>query len=136
MGAWSHEPFGNDTACDWAYGLDEQRDFSLVAKAIQAVLDNGSDYLDSDLASEAIAATEVLAKALGRGTQTDSYTEEVDAWVKSIAAKPSQDLRTKANGALTRIMGPDSELRELWEESDDFGSWESSIKALQSVVGA
>jgi len=24
----------------------------------------------------------------------------------------------------------------LWEESDDFGSWESSIKALQSAVGA
>ena len=136
MGAWSHEPFGNDTACDWAYGLDEQRDFSLVAKAIQAVLDNGSDYLDSDLASEAIAAAEVLAKALGRGTQTDSYTEEVDAWVKSIGAIPSQDLLSKANGALTRIMGPDSELRELWEESDDFGSWESSVKALQSAVGA
>lgn len=136
MGAWSHEPFGNDTACDWAYGLDGQRDFSLVAKALQAVLDNGSDYLDSDLASEAIAAVEVLAKALGRGTQTDSYTEEVDAWVESIAAKPSQDLLLKANGALTRIMGPDSELRELWEESDDFGSWGSSIKALQSAVGA
>lgn len=63
MGAWSHEPFGNDTACDWAYGLDEQRDFSLADKAIQAVLDNGNDYLDSDLASEAIAAAEVLARA-------------------------------------------------------------------------
>ncbi|MGN6740633.1 DUF4259 domain-containing protein [Dyella sp.] len=136
MGAWSHEPFGNDTACDWAYGLDEQRDFSLVAKAIQAVLDNGPDYLDSDLASEAIAAAEVLAKALGRGTQADSYTEEVDAWVRSIGSKPSQDLLSKANGALARIMGPDSELRELWEESDDFGSWESSIKALQSAVDA
>ena len=136
MGAWSHEPFGNDTACDWAYGLDEQRDFSLVAKAIQAVLDHGSDYLESDLASEAVAATEVLAKALGRGTQTDSYTEEVDAWVKSIGTKPSQDLLSKANGALTRILGRDSELRQLWEESDDFGSWESSIKALQSAVGA
>ncbi|PPU68753.1 DUF4259 domain-containing protein [Xanthomonas pisi] len=136
MGAWSHEPFGNDTACDWASGLDKQRDFSLVAEAIQAVLDNGSDYLDSDLASEAIAAAEVLAKALGRSTQTDSYTKEVDDWVKSIAAKPSQDLLSKANGALIRIMGPDSELKELWQESDDFGSFESSVKALQLAVGA
>ena len=136
MGAWSHEPFGNDTACDWAYGLDEQRDFSLVAKAIEAVLDNGSDYLDSDLASEAIAAAEILAKALGRGTQNDSYTEDVDAWVKSIAERPSQDLLSKANVALARIAGSDSELRELWEESDDFDSWESSVKALQSAVGA
>ncbi|UJJ30514.1 DUF4259 domain-containing protein [Halopseudomonas maritima] len=135
MGAWSHNPFGNDTACDWAYGLDERRDFSLITEAIQAVLDNGSDYLDSDLASEAVAAAEILAKALGRSTQTDSNSEEVDAWIKSITAKPSQDLLSKTNGALVRFMGPDSELRELWEESEDFGSWESSIKALQSALG-
>lgn len=136
MGTWSHEPFGNDTASDWAYGLAEQKDFSLVAQAIQDVLDNGSDYLDADLAVEAVAAAEVLAKALGRGTQADAYTEEVDAWLKSVAAKPSSELLSKARDALNRIMGPDSELRELWEESDDFESWESSIKALQSAVGA
>jgi len=136
MGAWSHEPFGNDAACDWAYGLDERRDFSLVAEAIQNVLDSGTGYLDSDLASEAIAATEVLAKALGRGTQTDAYTEKLDTWVKSISAQPSSDLLSNAHTALTRILGQDSELKELWEESDDFGSWESSIKALQSAVGA
>jgi hypothetical protein len=135
MGTWSHEPFGNDTASDWAYGLEEQKDFSLVAQAIQAVLDNGADYLDSDLAVEAVAAAEVLAKALGRGTQADAYTEEVDVWVKSIGAKPSAELLSKANAALARIVGPDSELRELWEESDDFAAWESSIKALQSAVG-
>lgn len=136
MGTWPHEPFGNDTASDWAYGLVEQKDFSLVARAIQDVLDNGSDYLDADLAVEAVAAAEVLAKALGRGTQTDAYTEEVDAWLKSVAAKPSSELLSKARDALNRIMGPDSELRELWEESDDFESWESSVKALQLAVGA
>lgn len=120
MGTWSHEPFGNDTASDWAYGLVEQKDFSLVAQAIQEVLDNGSDYLDAGLAVEAVAAAEVLAKALGRGTQADAYTEEVDAWLKSVAEKPSSELLSKARDALNRIMGPDSELRELWEESDDF----------------
>jgi hypothetical protein len=30
MGAWSHEPFGNDDAGDWAYGLDESRDLGLI----------------------------------------------------------------------------------------------------------
>ncbi|HEX7802342.1 MAG TPA: DUF4259 domain-containing protein [Pseudoxanthomonas sp.] len=136
MGTWSHEPFGNDTAADWAYGLVEQKDFSLVAQALQEVLDNGSDYLDSDLAVEAVAAVEVLAKALGRGTQTDAYTEEVDAWLKSVAAKPSPELLSKARDTLDRIMAPDSELRELWEESDDFESWKSSIKSLRSAVDA
>ena len=134
MGAWSHEPFGNDTASDWAYGLVEQKDLSLVAQAIQNILDNSDEYLDSDLAVEAVAAAEVLAKALGRGTQTDAYTEEVDAWLKSVAPKPSPDLLSKARDALTRIVAPDSELKELWEESDDFEVWESSVKALQSAL--
>jgi hypothetical protein len=136
VGTWSHEPFSNDTANDWACALEKKSDFSLVAQAIQNVLGNGADYLDSDVAVEAVAASEVLAKALGRGTQSDAYTEKVDAWVKSVTAKPSSDLLSKAQQALTRILGPDSELRELWEESDDFESWDSSIKALRAAVGA
>lgn len=136
MGAWSHQPFGNDTACDWAYGLEQTGDYSLVAEAIQNVLDNGSNYLDSDLASEAVAAAEVIAKALGRGTQADSYTEELDAWLESIPNQPAPELRAKAHLALSRILGEDSELRGLWEESGEFGSWESSVKALQSAIDA
>jgi hypothetical protein len=134
MGAWSHEPFGNDTANDWAYGLEEQNDFSLVAQAILSVLDNGSDYLDSDVATEAIAAAEVLAKSLGRGTQTDAYTENVDTWLKSITVKPSPELRAQTRDALARILEPNSELRELWEESDSFESWKASIRTLQSAM--
>ena len=72
MGTWSHEPFGNDSANDWAYGLEGLDDFSLVVEAIQNVLATGDDYLDADLAVEAIAAAEVLAKAIGRGTQSDA----------------------------------------------------------------
>lgn len=82
------------------------------------------------------AAAEVLAKALGRGTQTDSYTEAVDAWLASITIEPSADLLSKARAALGRILGPDSELHDLWKESDDFENWEASVKALQSAVGA
>jgi hypothetical protein len=33
-------------------------------------------------------------------------------------------------------MASDSELKELWEETDEYESWESSIKALQSALGA
>lgn len=136
MGTWSHEPFGNDTANDWAYGLEERRDYSLVEQAVQQVIDNGDDYLDADLAVEAVAASEVLAKSLGRGTQSDAYTENVDAWLKSITARPTSELLSKAQAALTRVLGEDSELRELWEDSDDLQNWESSIKALRSAMGA
>lgn len=136
MGTWSHEPFGNDTAIDWAYELHDTHDFLLVEQAIQRVLDCGPEYLDADLAVEAVAAAEVIAKALGRGTQSDAYTEEVDAWLKSISVVPTSTLRSKAHQAMSRILGSDSELKELWEESEDFESWESSIRLLQSAMGA
>ena len=135
MGTWSHEPFGNDTAIDWAYELQDTHDFLLVEQAIQRVLDCGPEYLDADLAVEAVAAAEVIAKALRRGTQSDAYTEEVDAWLKSISAVPTLALRSKAHQALSRVLGPDSELKELWEESGELESWESSVQLLQSAIG-
>jgi hypothetical protein len=136
MGTWSHEPFGNDTANDWAYDLENHKDFSLVEETLQRVLDNGDEYLDADLAVEAVAAAEVLAKAVGRGTQSDAYTEKVDAWLKSVSAKPTQALLSKAQAALARILRDNSELSELWQDSDEFESWKSSINALQSAVSA
>lgn len=77
-----------------------------------------------------------MAKMLGRGTQSDAYTEKVDRWVKSLAVKPTPDVLSRANAALARILGPESELRELWEESDDFDKWHSSVTGLQAAIGS
>lgn len=134
MGAWSHEPFGNDDANDWAYGLDDANDLSLIESALDRALES-EDYLEAPEASEAVAAVEVLAKLLGRGTQTDSYTEKVDEWVKSISAKPDAALVAKAMLTLERVLGEKSELRELWEESGE-EEWLGSIRSLQSAISA
>lgn len=134
MGAWSHEPFGNDDALDWACGLEGADDLSLVEEAIERALD-ADEYLEAPEASEAVAAVEVLAKLLGRGTQADSYTEQVDEWVKSVSVKPSAALLDKANRALERILGENSELRELWEGSGA-QEWLNSIAALQRAISA
>jgi hypothetical protein len=40
MGAWSHEPFGNDTANDWADELEESSDFSIVEKAFNQIIES------------------------------------------------------------------------------------------------
>ena len=31
MGTWSHEPFGNDAANDWAYGLEDGGGIEVVS---------------------------------------------------------------------------------------------------------
>ena len=75
----------------------------------------------------------MIAKLLGRGSQTDSYTKKVDDWVASTGIAPPQELRTKAVQALNRIVADDSELAELWLESGD-GAWLESVKLLRSAM--
>ena len=134
MGAWSHEPFGNDDANDWAYDLEEIQDLSLVEQALDQVL-GAEGYLEAPEGSNAVAAVEVLAKLLGKGTQSDAYTEKIDEWVKSVSIKPSMELLDKAKRALVRVASENSELKELWEESESY-EWSASIKALQAAISA
>lgn len=130
MGAWSHEPFGNDTACDWGYELLGGNDLTLVREAVDAVLDQ-EGYLDADLACEALAAAEVISRHMGRGTQSDAYTTDIEAWLTTVSERPDPELIDKARRVIDRIMADDSELRELWDESDDARQWSDSVAALR-----
>ncbi|MGQ4708935.1 DUF4259 domain-containing protein [Acinetobacter junii] len=134
MGTWSHESFGNDTANDWAYELEDATDFVVIEAALQVALDEGDEYLDADLAMEAIAAVEVIAKRLGKGTQSDVYTEKVDQWLETISEQPSDDLLSLAKRVLERIVADDSELKELWLESDEYELWLGNIQQLKDAL--
>ena len=136
MGAWSHEPFGNDTANDWAYDLEGTTDLSHIEAALNNVLEQGSEYLEAPTAEEAIGAIEVLAKLLGHGTQSDAYTEKIDAWVNTIEQKPSPALLNNAQRVIARILAKDSELLELWQDSDELQKWQASIAKLQTAISA
>ena len=136
MGAWATTPFGNDTACDWAYGLSEYDDLSLIEDTLDNVLEVGSEYLEAPDAEEAIAAIETLARLKGNWGERDAYTEKADAWVEKVQLKPSQALVEKVGRVLERILAPDSELVELWEESDEFDAWKTSVDDLKGRVSA
>lgn len=134
MGTWSHEPFGNDTANDWAYELEDSSDFSVIEATLQTALDEGQEYLDADYAMQAIAAIEVLAKLLGKGTQTDAYTEKVDQWVENVTLKPDPALLQKAQQVLELVRSDQSELKELWQEVDEYEIWSANIEQLKEAL--
>lgn len=136
MGAWSHESFGNDDACDWAYRLEECDDLSLIEATLDTVLAVGDDYLESPAATEAIAAAEAVARLQGHFGTCDSYSETLDAWVRKVGLQPSPALAGKARRALDRIVGEASELRELWDESDEGETWTAAVKELRSRIAA
>lgn len=136
MGAWSHEPFGNDSACDWSYELLESSDLSYVESALDKALAVGGAYLEAPDAEEAIAAIEVLAKLRGKGTQSDAYTEDIDEWVRRLGVSPPAPLLHKAQNVLKRIIASESELLELWQESEELAQWRASIERLSAAIGA
>jgi hypothetical protein len=133
MGAWSADTFGNDTACDWAFDLEGVDDLSLVRQAFVAVLDVGSDYLDADIASEGLAACEVIARLKGHWGLRDPYSEPVDKWVERHPTKPPDDLVQAALAVLDRVITPPSELLELWEEADAT-EWDAAVADLRKRV--
>lgn len=134
MGAWSHESFGNDTACDWVGDLQEGDDLAPVEAALDAVLDVGDDYLESPEACEAIAAAEVVARLQGHFGVRDAYSEGLDEWVGRIGIAPSPELASKARRALDRILVEPSELMELWDDSDDAAAWRASVDELRGRI--
>lgn len=134
MGAWSYEPFGNDSACDWASDLQGTTDFSVIETALDEMIEAEDDYLDADLGSAAIAAAEVLAKVLAQPTQSEGYPDEVDAWLDQVESKPSTELLQKAQRALELVLTEESELYELWMESEEYMLWQESVFKLQAAL--
>ena len=119
MGAWGYLAFDNDTTNDWADNLDTVDNLSLVESAFDEIEDVGDEYLDADIASEALGACEVIARLLGNPGYTNTYTEKVDLWVAIHQIKPSTELVNRASAAIDRILSDNSELRELVEEGDE-----------------
>ena len=116
MGTWSGEPFGNDTAADFAWELDEQKRWGIVRQALREAIRSEAP-LDADTAVVAIAAAEVVAHGLGRPTQSDSYTESVESFVGR-ARRPSRWLVRDAQRAIAAATSEEGELAELWREED------------------
>ena len=130
-GTWSVEPFGNDSALDWAAELESAKDFGPVEAALDAALAPGA--LDADAGALAVAAAEVLAKARGRGTQKDASTRAIDAWLAGLGREPSAALRAKAVRALERVQGSESELAQLWNQGDA-AAWQRNVDALTAAL--
>lgn len=135
MGAWGVTAFDNDTANDWAYELDEAEDLSMVEAAFDAVEEVGDEYLDQDLACEALAACEILARLRGNPGYSNAYTERVDTWVAANPGAPSSELVARALAVIARVLGENSELRELWEEGDA-SDWHAAMSDLRARVDA
>lgn len=133
MGAWDADTFDNDTACDWAYDIENVLDLSYVRETLNTVVEMDDEYLDSDEACMALAACEVLARLKGNWGKRDAYTEKVDKWVEAHPQAPPPGLIAVALSVIDRIRRPPSELLDLWEEGDAT-DWHAAVDDLRNRV--
>ncbi len=127
MGAWGHGSFENDDTSDWVYQLEESTDLSPVHAALAAVADERVPYLEAPECCAAIAAAEVVAALAGK--PGNSLPDTIADWCRGKGGV-EDDVREQAVRAIDTILAK-SELKELWEETDDFDAWTQVVNELR-----
>ncbi|MBO4210540.1 DUF4259 domain-containing protein [Micromonospora echinofusca] len=135
MGTWAAGPFDNDAAADWCGALDDAEPAARVAmveRILREVVDE-RDYLDSWPAAKAVAAAAIVAGQLPGGPPVDSaYAPDF------VTAGGRLDLPVHvpalAVQALDRVLAADSELRELWDESDGAAALIAELAPIRAVL--
>ena len=125
MGAWGIGPFENDDAADWVYEVIETTNANVFAASLRNTSSKG--YVEASEACCALAAAEIVAALLGR--PSEDLPDEVREWVKSGPLQADEALVSLATAAASRVAN-DSELKELWDETDESEAWQTSVNDL------
>ena len=129
MGAWGTGPFDNDDAADWSADLENADDPAhLIEETLSLVVD-AEDAVEAPVAHQAVAAAAALAAGLAAGLDVDP-----DYGPKDITVPPTPELAALGVRALDRVTAPDSEWRELWEESGEPGAALASVARIRTAL--
>jgi hypothetical protein len=130
MGAWGSQTFENDTALDWAAAFVETNEIEMIQETLESALDEEDGPVDVDVACEALAACEVLAHLKGNAGGAESSTPELEEWISGYKKKVPDSLYKLADKALARVLDEESELRLLWEDTED-PAWMQDVTGLR-----
>ena len=128
MGAWATDSFANDDALDWLQDFVEQPAIEMLRDTLEHVtaLDAG-EYLEAPDCGEAIAAAEIVAALSGK--PSTKLPDDLKTWLATDHGLNTTALRAIALAAIERIT-ENSELQELWDESDSNAEWPAEMSDL------
>ena len=131
MGTWDVGHFDNDTAADFSGKLDDAAEAereAIIRTALTSTIES-DEYLDSDEACQTVASAALIAAQLPGGTPvTTAYAPKKPLPVFA------QDLGPLAAQALDRVLAKESELAELWDETEYGPQWRQSVADLKAVL--
>lgn len=128
MGAWGHGTFENDTAMDWTYGLEASPEIKILGETVGAGLKffESEEEMDADTACNTLAAAEVIAAM--RSKPASNLPDSVKSWIEGKPKAPPE--LVKAAFLAVKTLLEKSELKELWEESDESAGWVAGVQDL------
>jgi hypothetical protein len=134
VGTWGVGLFSNDAAADLLSALDEAEPveaLDLLRETLASAAANDG-YLDVDDGQAAVAAAAVVAAQRLRGLPLDLST--VPPWLAEGGFDIPQELDDLALAALDRVLGEDSELRGLWEDSGELQKFLATLAPLRAAL--
>lgn len=131
MGAWGPGPLSTDSALDWVPELEEGGEAAPPAAFQAAIKAKGTYDVDTDVASGAVAAAEVVAAL--RGRPGDDLPEEVSDWIATARQPPPADLVELARRSVERV-STDRELKECWNEARNPADRDACFAAMNDLL--
>ena len=128
MGSWGYDSFENDDALDFVGELCDGADLTPVVRVLTDVVETGENYLEAPPSSAAIPAAEVIAAL--KDAPNSNLPDDVLEWIGKYHPVVTDELVNLSLTALARIKS-DSELKELWDETDNADSWYQAINNLE-----
>ncbi|CAM3845671.1 DUF4259 domain-containing protein [Deinococcus frigens] len=114
--------FADEVVQDGAFAL---------AEAFDVALDPDTDFLAAEEGHRTLAAAEILAAVLD-GETGNIVSARLRSWVQEADVLDLAPLRDVARDAVERVLGPDSELPDLWADQSDADEWLSGVQTLRS----
>jgi len=130
MGAWGSDSLENDDASDWLADFCDAPDKELILNTLSAVAEmDVGEYLEAPECSVGIAAAEVVATL--RNAPNPSLPDETKNCLSNLEIKADPSMVTLALKAIERIK-TNSELKELWDESEIPDEWYQAVGSLEA----
>jgi len=136
MGAWSDGPFDNDDVADWIDELAETPPDEwpgMLRDALTAAVDEDG-CLEAPEGAVAVSAAAIVAATLPGGPPLGDDVELSGEDVAEL--RLDRDVIVLARRALRRVAGENSELLELWEESDDVDALREQIEPIDRALAS
>ncbi len=125
MSAWSYKIFDDDITLDCLCELDQSENIiEDIKNFLSEAIESSNDYLDYDAGAYGLAAACVIDAKLN-GLELELLSdgcaeEELNSILNKLEGCDVSEIREMAVATVKAVSAENSELRELWEENEEF----------------